>query len=456
MATTRHRRDDSPGPPVSDGAGGPAAPDWYRLDNAARVFAAIATRRNTTVFRVAATLRAPVDRATLQAATDALLPRFPALRARLRAGLFWHHLEAIDGAPAVRRERRAPCRRFTRREDGPWQLRILVHDRRIAVEVSHVLTDGGGALALLRALVTEYLVHRGLPRPVASDVPRPDEPPPPEESEDAYRRFYAPDIPPPPIGPRALRLHAARLPADDCRVVEGIVPAAPVRALARTHGTTLTEFLVTTLLAALLDLPEVRDRGRRPCVVMTPVDLRRIFGSRTLRNFFLSTFPSADPRLGAWTLEEIAHDVHHAVQGAIGPKRIARQIRRNVGAERHPLVRMIPLVLKIPAKRLLYARRWGTRATTALSNLGRVELPPEVAAEVERIDAVPNPSSAHGTGCAVTGFGDRLFITFASITEPTGLERAFFTRLRRAGVPVRIETNRPPPVEQDHPAPEEA
>ena len=92
---------------------------WYRLDNAGRVFAALASERTTTVYRVAVVLREPVDQGVLQAALERLMPRFPYFRVRLRRGLFWHYLEEIPGAPAVRSERRAPCRGMTRAQDGP-------------------------------------------------------------------------------------------------------------------------------------------------------------------------------------------------------------------------------------------------------------------------------------------------------------------------------------------------
>lgn len=414
------------------------ADDWYRLDNAARVFAALASRRTTTVYRVAVTLRAPVDRETLQGALDAIMPRFPYFQVRLRSGLFWHYLERIPGAPVVRPERHAPCRRMTRADDGPWRFRVLVFDRRIALECSHVLTDGAGALALLGALLAEYLARRGVPPPPDERFMRPDDPPHAEEAEDAYRRFYDPGIPRPRSGPRALRLRGPRLPPDDYRVTLGIVPLAPLREISRTHGVTFTELLASILLASVAD---VAGHARRPIAVMTPVNLRGLYPSRTMRNFFLSVTASIDPRLGDYTFEEILHDVHHSVQGQVGAKSISRQIRRNVGAERNAFIRHIPLFLKVPTKRRLYSWRWGARYTTALSNVGRAELPPALAEHVERFEVIPNPSGAHGIGCAVIGYGGRLFITFASIVGGTEVERAFFTRLRRMGVTARIETN---------------
>lgn len=414
------------------------ADDWYRLDNAGRVFAALASRRTTTVFRVAVVLRAPIDRDLLQHALDAVMPRFPYFAVRLRSGLFWHYLEDTPGTPAVQTERYAPCRRMTRAEDGPWQFRVLVFDRRIAVECSHVLTDGAGGLAFLGALLAEYLARQGVDIPPDERIMRPGEEPHPEETEDAYRRFYEQSIPPPPLGARAMRLRGVPLLPDECRVVLGLIPIAPLRELSHKHGVTLTELLASVLLASIADT--VGEVGR-PIAVMTPVNLRALYPSRTMRNFFLSVTASIDPRLGSYTFEEILHHVHHSVQEQVTAKSISRQIRRNVWAERNAFIRHIPLFLKVPAKRRLYTRRWGTLYTTVLSNLGRVALPPPIDERVERFEVMSNPSAAHGIGCAVVGHREQLIITFASIVSGTGVERAFFTRLRRMGITARVETN---------------
>jgi len=384
------------------------------------------------------TLHAAVDRALLQEALDALMPRFPYFRVRLRKGLFWHYLEERSGAPRVQTESRAPCRGMTRTGDDAWQLRVLVFDRRIAVEFSHVLTDGAAALEFLRALLAEYLARCGVAIPADARIMRPGDQPHAGEAEDAYRRFYDPRVPPRPIGVRALHLGGTPLPPGDCRIVLGVVPVARLRELSNTHRVTLTELLAAVLLAAVAD---VAGAARAPLAVMVPVNLRRLFPSRTMRNFFLPVVVSIDLRLGAYSFEEILHDVHHSARAQVSAKSVSRQIRRNVGAERNAVIRHVPLLLKVPANRRLYASRWGARSTTVLSNLGRVDLPRSLDEHVERFDVIPNPSAAHGIGCAILGYREHLFITFASIVSGTGLERAFFTRLRRMGITARIETN---------------
>ena len=413
---------------------------WYRLDNAARVFAALASRRTTTVFRIAVVLREAVDQRMLQEALDSLMPRYPFYAVRLRAGLFWHYLSPVPGAPKVQTETRYPCRRMTRAEDGPWQFRVIVFDRRIALELSHVITDGAGGVEFLNAILKEYLERMGANESASKgeDTPPAAAMPDPEQAEDAYRRFYDPTIPLPRLGLRAIRLRGKSLPPDECRMVLGIVPVAPLRELSHKHSVALTELLASIMLAAIADVVGPK---RGPIAVMTPVNLRGLFPSRTMRNFFLSVTASIDPRLGPYTFEEILHEVHHSVQGQVTAKSISRQIRRNVGAERNTFIRHVPLFLKVPVKRMLYTWRWGTRFTTVLSNLGRASLPEEIDKHIERFEVASNPSAAHGIACALIGHREHLYISFSSIVVGMGLERAFFTRLRRMGVPVRVETN---------------
>ena len=62
---------------------------WGRLDNAAKIFPATSTRRDTKVFRFACELLEPVDPDVLQHALDQTMERFPFYRSILKKGLFW-------------------------------------------------------------------------------------------------------------------------------------------------------------------------------------------------------------------------------------------------------------------------------------------------------------------------------------------------------------------------------
>ncbi len=67
--------------------------DWFKLDNAAKIFPVVSNRKETNTFRVQVELKEVIDVDLLQLATDAILERFPMFKVRLKNGLFWHYLD---------------------------------------------------------------------------------------------------------------------------------------------------------------------------------------------------------------------------------------------------------------------------------------------------------------------------------------------------------------------------
>ena len=64
-------------------------PDWYRLDNAAKIFPPTVHGADTAVFRLTCELTQTVEPAVLQAALDRTVEQYPNLRTVLRRGVFW-------------------------------------------------------------------------------------------------------------------------------------------------------------------------------------------------------------------------------------------------------------------------------------------------------------------------------------------------------------------------------
>ena len=89
----------------------------------------------------------------------------------------------------------------------------------------------------------------------------------------------------------------------------------------------------------------------------------------------------------------------------------------------------------------LYTRMGENLCSGTLSNLGLVKLPEGMAEEVERIDFILGTNPINKTGCGVCGYHDKLVINFAGNTGEKSVERLFFTRLIKMGIPVKIEVN---------------
>jgi hypothetical protein len=229
-------------------------------------------------------------------------------------------------------------------------------------------------------------------------------------------------------------------------VTTGIVSLEKFRACAGQHQVSLTELLAALYLDAfqahLRQLSPRQQRLRaRPICLDVPVNLRGLFPSRTLRNFFLPVYLTIDPRLGHYTFDEILKKVHHSMRAGLDLKELSRQITRNVGAERHPFIRTLPFWVKGQVLSVVYHRLSLRRTTSSLSNLGRVTMPPELSEAIDRFEFVPVFPNARKISCGCIGFGDRLYITFGrTLTQPV-VEQTFFRRLVAMGCPVKIETN---------------
>lgn len=419
-------------------------PGWYRLDNAAILYPSIQSERITTMFRFSATLREKVDPSALQSALTRVIERFPYYKVRLNRGLFWYYLEHNPKTPKVEKDVQYPCGRLSPILNRNFLFRVRFYNQRIAVEFCHVLTDGTGGVTFLKALLFEYFKETGKPLTDKTGILTIDEDPDPGEFEDAYHRFYKPSLPLPESMESAFHPKGKLVKKGVYYVLAGIAPLKDILAEAKKRQVSLTVLLAAVYIDALQTLQNKyikNPRRKKPIAVQIPVNMRNIYPSRTMRNFSLFIMPRIDPRLGDYTFDEILKIVHYSMMTEINEKSISRQLSRNVGGQRNPLVRVIPLFLKKLFVPLLYKRLGENLCSGTISNLGLVTMPEEMAQLIERIDFIPGPGPINKTGCSVTGFKDKLYISFGRLVREPELERVFFTKLVKMGIHITIESN---------------
>ena len=417
---------------------------WLPLDNAAKIYPAAMSQKWSNVFRVSATLTEPVDRAVLQSALDVTVRRFPAMAVRLRRGFFWYYLEQLNTAPPIREEHCYPLERMTRKETRQCAFRVIVYGKRIAVEMFHSLTDGNGGLIFLKTLLAEYLQQKhGLRIPAEEGVLGRLEEPAPEELEDSFLKHAGP-VAASRKATDAYRITGTREQDDFLHVTCLKLPVDVLRRKAKEQGVTLNTWLCAAMMVAIQDIQnrrEPRREKRKPVKVLLPVNLRRMYGSRSLRNFVLFTTPEADPRLGDYTLEELCPLIHHHMGLEVTPKKMAMQIAVNVSSERNPVIKAVPLFLKNIVMKAVFDAVGERKSTLSLSNLGAAKLPEVMNAYVERMDFILGVQSTAPYNCGVISWGDTLYMNFIrNIREPE-LEYALYRVLRDQGIPVTVESN---------------
>ena len=417
--------------------------NWMPLDNAALIFPAIRRKNWNNVFRQSITLREDVDPVLLQRAVDELMPRFPSFYLRLRRGVFWYYLEEVDAPPAVQEDYAYPLTFMTKREISRCCLRVFYFKNRIAVEYFHVLSDGGGAMVYLKTLVARYLVLRnGVLIPPEDGILDLAQPAAAEELEDSFQR-YAADHPAFCPEAEAYRLPGKRELGRFLHLVTGVIPGDTLHDLAKEYGCTVTVLLSAVMAECVLRMQdeELPKRRQKPVKITVPVDLRRLFPSKTLRNFVLTVNPGVDPRLGIYTLQELCDSFSHQLAVEATPQRMAGRIAENVQPQRNKLMKAVPVILKTPVMRAVYNRRGERLGCLNVSNLGRQRLPDAMAPYVERMEFIIGVQYSYPNNCSVVTCGGVTVINMIRSTESPELERRFFSRLVELGVPVTIETN---------------
>jgi len=414
---------------------------WYKLDNAGKLYPAIATSRWSSVFRVSAVLKEPVVPETLQAAVTKVLPRFPSMAVCMRRGFFWYYFEANTKPPLIQPDTGHPCLRFRWKENNGYLLRVLFYQKRISVEFFHSVTDGAGGFAFLKTLTAEYLHLRGIRVPPERGVLDIKRKPSLSEAEDAFQRLPLPKIKLSRRETRAFHMPGALEPPHTLHVVAASMPYKSVRELARPLGATVTEYIAAVLLHACYLRQQSCGKKARPIRISVPVNMRAYFQTETLRNFSSYVNPEVDPRLGAYTFEEIVRDVRNFMRYALNPKLLYAGIAQNVAVEHNLLLRLVPL----PLKRLVISwvsRYVGDRTvTTTLTNMGSMDAPPRMLAHMERFECMLGASSTPRCNCTLISTGDTMMLTFTRNQREADLPREALRFLVEQGIPITVESN---------------
>ena len=287
---------------------------WMKLDNAAKIYPASRSGGWMSTFRLSASLTEKVDPELLRLAEERTARRFPSMCLRLRRGFFWYYLDPIKEPPLPEKDVKNPCANFDFRKTGGYCFRVRYYENRIALEFFHVLTDGTGGLIFLKTLLAEYLeLKYGVKIPRGEGILDCSEEPLPEELEDCYLK-YARKIRQKRKKEVSYRQKGKKEENGIINVVTAMVPTEELLKRARVRGISMTEYLVSQLIVAYhaVQLTERKKKERRlPVKVCVPVNLRKFYGAKTLRNFAEFVNVGVDYGLGEYTFDEIANTVRH-------------------------------------------------------------------------------------------------------------------------------------------------
>jgi len=419
-------------------------PSWIKLDNAATIYPPTLTKRYASMFRMTISLKEKIDKEVLNKALNNVIERFPTFRYRLKQGLFWYYFKYNKGIPEIQEDYKNPLVRINFKKNKGFMFRIRCFDTRIAIEYFHALTDGTGGITFLLTLTAEYLrLKYNIKVEYTDKILNPKEEPTKDEYNDSFKK-YARKLGILEHEKAAYHPKGTKEESHVLNIITGIIPVQELKKKCKEYNCTITQFLTSIMI---LSIQEIQDKNtkkiskKKPIKVSIPINLRKIYPTKTIRNFSSYANIGIDPKYGTYSLEEIIKIVKNTMELTFSEKMINAKITANVKLSKNYFIRLIPMFIKkhiLSVAEFLMGDRY---CSTTFSNLGQIELPEEMSKYVKDMGFIIGRSRNKPCSCSCISCKDRLYITFSRIIKETEFERLFFTKLVEMNIPVTIESN---------------
>ena len=412
---------------------------WDKLDNTANLFPVIVSESVSNVYRISVTLKEDIEPELLQKALNKVLPYFDVFKARMKKGIFWYFFETNrKPAPKVLPENTYPCMYINSYANNEYLFRVTYYQKRINLEVFHVLTDGNGALTFLRELTYQYLRYK-YPELMdkCGDTLRSETS---LDKEDSYVKNYKKSAKKGYKTEKAVIIKGEKLPVNNFGIIHGYINLEDIKAVAKKYKVTINQYLLGVLAWAIYTEYLNGQPCESPISACVPVNLRPYFGSDTTRNFFAVVSAVFKATKESYTFEEVLMEIAESLNQQITKENLEKLFSYNVSNERNYVLRAVPLFIKNIAMKSVY--KASARAnTTTVTNLGIINVAEEYKDYIERFHVVLSMSKGQNIKGSVCTYKDTLVFTFSSAMRETFVQKAFFRKIAEDGIDVAIESN---------------
>lgn len=416
---------------------------WTKLDNASKLFPAVANNKDTKVFRLSCELYEYVDPMALQKALDLTIESFPLYKSILRRGAFWYYFEYSDIKPTVNIENTALCAPIYIRNQKNLLFRVSYYNKRINVEIFHSLTDGAGVIWFMEVLIYHYMTIK-YKEIFKDNMPKLNHKASiSQKMDDSFWKNYNGESN---LGnsndkkgveySNAYHIKGSRIEDNKMKLIEGSMSVKSALDIAHEYNTTLTVLLASLLIYSIYkEMPA--NRKKRPVVLSVPINLRPYYESSTARNFFSTmnigySFKNNNP-----DFKEIIKSVNESFKIELTKEQLDRKLNHFMSLEKNLLARVIPLPIKDYFLRIANSLN-DRKITSSISNIGKIIMPQEFNAYIRQFSICVSARRPLITLCT---YGDRMVISFTSPFEETDIQKTFFQFLSEKEVEIEITSN---------------
>lgn len=404
---------------------------WRKLDNVAKIFS-LDDKNNTNIFRFSAVLKQKINKHLLKKAVDKSLNQYKNFKVKIGTGLFWNYLELNYNDVIINEENEIPCEHIDFEKNNDYLFKVSYYNKKINLDIYHVLTDGTGAISFFKCLICNYLELKH--DFVIENSPKEEQ----INYKDEYVKNYD----------KKLNI---KMPFKSAYLIKGkinkninntyhyIVDIKEIKKVCKKYGVTITEYLTALYIYAIY--LSIYKNSKKEIIITIPINLRKYYQVETLSNFFVCM--NINPKILEKKLnnfDDILVEVHHEFQENLNEDKIRKYLSRDVKWGKNISIRLIPLFIK--KMFMKYAGILVSKsATSTLSNVGIIDFEAKYKKYIDNVLVLVMPGRIQKIKCTICSFDKKLNITLNSNIDDYNFEQTFYKLLRRNIKNIKLESN---------------
>lgn len=408
-----------------------------KLDNSAIIYPLLHTKDNQNTFRIVCTLKEDVDPNRLKTALNMVLPRFPSMAVRLRSGFFWHYLEENKRVAEVYPEPENAMEMIDGKNCNGYCFRVTYKANEIGILYFHVICDGNAGIKFLKAIVDTYLRLDGAEYESEGKIISLNTPVKPEEFEDSFKTHYR-HMPLKHLKIAALKgkpsflipLH--RKTSQLKYVSRTYINAIELRDYCRDRGYTITAFLGGLIMYSIYSTKTTDVGMDKELSLFIPINLRKIFPSKTLRNFSLFSRVGMDVANRDINLDDFILAVKESLLRDTNKELLTNKISVTVRAEK--MLGFLPLFLKKMVFLLASPFFGKSKKTATFSNMGILKVPEGMKDYVENFAFNLTANKTNPTSFTANTCYNILTLSITSLNSDTEIQDFLESTLTQLGI----------------------
>lgn len=404
---------------------------WRKLDNTAKIFS-MEDYTNNNTFRLSVVLKEKINPSYLKDAVIRTLIDYPSYKVKIRAGFFWNYFEKNDNDVIIEEENEMPCESINFVMNNDYLFKVTYFDKKINVDMCHMLTDGMGGTIFIKSIIYNYLnIVKDM------NIKIEDKYYDAGYGRDQYLRRYDKSMFSVDKS-KNIFLIKDKYDINVNKTYHYIISVNDIKEVSKKYGVSITVLLTSLYVLALYNT--VYDKkSNKDIYINVPVDMRKHFNVYAFSNFFTCMDIKANINRSNVDFESILEQIKNEFSSKLKIENLKGYLSRDVKLGTNVAIRLVPLFIKKPVMKVL--EKVVRRSTTTMSNIGIFKVDERYEKYIDNVLVVVNPGNIQKVKCTVCSFMDKLNVTINSNLNDDKFEKEFNRLLEEYIGKIKLESN---------------